>query len=413
VARQGLALRPNIRARCAHVIALSSGGIDQLTTIVCRSHGQDPEGHSVLHAFVLAGQAQACRDLVSALPRSDAVALARRRNHANLLATELVGEVDKGVVTQVAQELTRALSPLLAIDDSAVLAPASGLMGRGGAVRRRKGSEASTQSAMAPMEVSEAHGSSDESKAAAAAGDLLQLAAAASSCAPPGRPRSSQVARPRDAKPYQRRPGRGAGRGGREDAAGAGDDNEDKDCWLPGGFWWRDHRMPMPSGRQPGELAGWAPLAGELTQQRDQEHRQALSHKEHFVQTLGSRDDAAAYLQQLGLPGAERLPRTAEVTRSVDDLDIEHATAFKQLASWGGFRRHFKEEEVKDESDIAAEAKQTASSAEIASSGVEVWKQQLREQLLAKRAEVMATQRKLESLSLEQQELEMLFKRTL
>ena len=40
------------------------------------------------------------------------------------------------------------------------------------------------------------------------------------------------------------------------------------------------------------------------------------------------------------------------------------------------------------------------------------WRQQLEEQLLAKRAEIMATQRKLESLSLEQQELEMLFTRT-
>lgn len=39
----------------------------------------------------------------------------------------------------------------------------------------------------------------------------------------------------------------------------------------------------------------------------------------------------------------------------------------------------------------------------------EEWKQKLQEQLLAKRAEVLATQKKLESLSLEQQELEMLF----
>ena len=118
--------------------------------------------------------------------------------------------------------------------------------------------------------------SDDGKQAAAAAGDLLQLAAAASSCSSGGRARSTQPgARQRDAKPYQRRGGARAGRGGR--------DERSDDSWLPGGLWWKDNSTPMPSGRQPGELAGWQPLAGDLTQQRLQEQREALSQKEQLV----------------------------------------------------------------------------------------------------------------------------------
>lgn len=205
-------------------------------------------------------------------------------------------------------------------------------MGRGGAVRRRKGSDPSSalerrpQATPVPMHVEGVSGERADDKAAAAAGDLLQLAAAATSCAT-GRARGSQSsARPRDTKPYQRRSAARGGRGGHEESSG-----DERDCWLPGGYWWHNNRTPMPSGRQPGELAGWTPLAGELNQQRLQDQREALSHKELFVQArampnrshpdgcsrvlplislfpclalwsqgLESRDDAAAYLQQLG-----------------------------------------------------------------------------------------------------------------
>lgn len=402
---------------------------------------QDTEGHSVLHALVLGGQAQACRELLQGLPGAEAAALARRRNAAGLLATELAAEgASAAAVSQAALELSRLLPPLLASTSepapppppasaaaSAASAAASSTAGRGGAVRRARRGSDSGSGAPQPMDVSEGQASSDESKAAAAAGDLLQLAAAASSVpssATPGRARSGQAAaRTRDAKPYQRKAGRGGGRGGREEPL-------EGDCWLPGGFWWRDNPGAMPSGRQPGELAGWAPLAGELTQQRDQEHKQALSTKEHFIQTLGSRDDAAAYLQQLREVPLTREPSDGAVpiTKSVDDLDIRHATAWKQLASWGGFRRHFVEEGKEEDGQTGGESGSTAAHP-TATSGMpsmtpammpgmvppppEAWKQQLQEQLLAKRAEVMATQRKLESLSLEQQELELLFKRTL
>ena len=47
----------------------------------------------------------------------------------------------------------------------------------------------------------------------------------------------------------------------------------------------------MPSGRQPGELAGWRPLAGDLTQQRLQEQREALSQKEQLVRVCFWHDD--------------------------------------------------------------------------------------------------------------------------
>lgn len=110
------------------------------------------------------------------------------------------------------------------------------------------------------------------------------------------------------------------------------------------------------------------------------------------------------------------------ITRSVDDLDIEHASTFKQLASWGGFRRHFKEEEDKEEDgETGAEMKPEKKprtephAVDIVAppADAHAYKQLLHEQLQAKRAEVLATQRKLESLSLEQKELEMLVTRTL
>ena len=257
---------------------------------------------------------------------------------------------------------------------------------------------------------------SDGKKAAAAAGDLLQLAAAAnavSSATPAGGGagggRKQPTTRARDAKPYQRRGGGAAGKRGRED-----------ESWLPGGLWWKNKSTPMPSGRQPGELAGWQPLAGEGTQQRLQEQKEALHLKEQLVRGLDSRDDAAAYLQQLGhmgTVGSPGGPRLAEgITSSVDDSAIERSSAFKQLASWGGFRRQFVEgvpegtaEQQKDQPPPTGQPPAAASSSGGAADGGEAWRQHLHEQLLAKRAEVLATQKKLESLSLEQQELEMLY----
>lgn len=236
------------------------------------AHGMQPPRSYLFSHFIFC-QAQDCKQLLLSLSRSDAVSLARRRNLANLSPAELLlsNGVNTGVDPAFVQDLLRHLHQLCA-DESMTSS------GRGGAVRRRKGSDSATQSVT--MEVCEGLNTKDDSKVAAAAGDLLQFAAG-TLAAPSGRSRNTgpSASRQRDAKPYQRRTGR-AGKGGREDSQAA----NDRDCWLPGGFWWQDHRTPMPSGRQPGELAGWTPLAGEIHQQRDQEHREALSHKEHFVQ---------------------------------------------------------------------------------------------------------------------------------
>ena len=102
------------------------------------------------------------------------------------------------------------------------------------------------------------------------------------------------------------------------------------------------------------------------------------------------------------------------ITSSVDDSSIERSSTFKQLASWGGFRRHFiNEGEGKEEGHVhTGEAPPDAAAAVLsggAEAEAEVWRQRLHDQLIAKRAEVQATQRKLESLSLEQQQLEQLF----
>ena len=255
---------------------------------------------------------------------------------------------------------------------------------------------------------------SDGCKAAAAAGDLLQLAAAASNVAISSgaaaangmtgascRSRGGAAARSRDTKPYQRRGARGrGGRGG--EAAGRG--GADKDCWLPGGFWWQDDKSTMPPGRQPGELAGWTPLAGEHTQKLLQEQKKALSQKEQLVQGLGSRDDAAAYLQQLNhapAPSSGADTEMRSITRTVDDSVIEHSTAWKQLASWGGFRRHFKGED--------APAGGTASlGAPGSASAPPEWREHVQERLQANRAEVQAAKRRLDDLLQAQAQLERL-----
>lgn len=188
--------------------------------------------------------------------------------------------MDASSVSLVAQDLMRFASQHFA----GLYEMSSESTGRGGAVRRRKSSDSNI--ALASRKYSPTnevdHPTCAECKAAAtAADDLLQLATA-SSRIPAGRLRTTQAGtRTRDAKPYHRR--WAAGRG----AVRAHNDGDELDCWLPGGFWWDDNRTPMPSGRQPGELAGWKPLAGERIQQRIQEQREALSHNEQIVQVGG------------------------------------------------------------------------------------------------------------------------------
>ena len=259
---------------------------------------------------------------------------------------------------------------------------------------------------------------------------MLQLAAAASgmsagSMAAPAasqptaaraRGANASSARARDVKPYQRPGTRGrGGRGG--DKGGAGD----KDCWLPGGFWWKDGQTAMPPGRQPGELAGWTPLAGERAQQLLQEQKKALSQQEQHVQGIGSRDDAVAYLQQLKTLPAEREGGVGgAITSTVDDSVIAHSTAWKQLASWGGFRRHYKAEEAPGQAaggacppnQPASGDAQMAEAPATARMGIPapvgLAPEMVQAQLEAKRREVDEARRRLEDLLQAQQQLERL-----
>jgi len=405
------------------------------TSLPALLRAEDGEGHNVLHAMVLAGQAQACRTLALSLPPADALALLRKRNAAGMLPSEL---------RAAPEGRDNALPAIMAAAHEAArlageLAPSAAGGATGGAVRRRKSNESSGEGW--PLSDT-ADGSaspsslSDGGKAAAAAGNLLQLAAAASgmsagtvpaapqpSAARRGGVNAASSARARDVKPYQR-PGTGTrGRGGRGGDAKGG---TDKDCWLPGGFWWKDGQTAMPPGRQPGELAGWAPLAGERAQQLMQEQKKALSQQEQHVAGIESRDDAVAYLQQLQRLPSERdgggAPAGA-ITSTVDDSVIEHSTAWKQLASWGGFRRHYKAEETQPSSgDVCASAPGHQASADISMADApaaaplgavlapraSLAPELVQAQLAMKRREVDEARRRLEDLLQAQQQLERL-----
>mmetsp|Transcript_69771 Transcript_69771/g.191446 ORF Transcript_69771/g.191446 Transcript_69771/m.191446 type:complete len:662 (+) Transcript_69771:80-2065(+) len=444
------------------------------TSLPALLRAEDGEGHNVLHAMVLAGQAQACRTLALSLPPADALALLRKRNAAGMLPSELraAPEGRDNALVCAPECNFRPLSPptlplpclpvscphgsrrtlcvaplqpaIMAAAHEAArlageLAPSAAGGATGGAVRRRKSNESSGEGW--PLSDT-ADGSaspsslSDGGKAAAAAGNLLQLAAAASgmsagtvpaapqpSAARRGGVNAASSARARDVKPYQR-PGTGTrGRGGRGGDAKGG---TDKDCWLPGGFWWKDGQTAMPPGRQPGELAGWAPLAGERAQQLMQEQKKALSQQEQHVAGIESRDDAVAYLQQLQRLPSERdgggAPAGA-ITSTVDDSVIEHSTAWKQLASWGGFRRHYKAEETQPSSgDVCASAPGHQASADISMADApaaaplgavlapraSLAPELVQAQLAMKRREVDEARRRLEDLLQAQQQLERL-----
>ena len=61
---------------------------------LCAAGVQDAEGHSVLHALVVAGRADHCRRLLLALPPADARALLRRRSGAGRRAHEMAAAPD-------------------------------------------------------------------------------------------------------------------------------------------------------------------------------------------------------------------------------------------------------------------------------------------------------------------------------
>lgn len=217
-----------------------------------------------------------------------------------------------------------------------VAAPAS--VGRGGALRRLSTGNA----ASVPHERAESHDShpsssnSDDSTSIGAAKYLLSLAGGWPN-AEPNRVRQGGHTRQRSAnKPYSRP----SGIPSRRNSHNGLEASKSQDCWLPGGFWWQEKNTPMPSGRQPGELAGWTSLVDERTQQLMQEQKDVLNIKGQHVQGLESLDEAVAYLD--GLRHAEAGASARPLNSAVDDSMIGRESQFRQLASWGGFRRYFK-----------------------------------------------------------------------
>lgn len=147
--------------------ARGTGRLRKLTELV------DSEGNTVLHALAVAAQSQACRDMVTALPRAEALSFLRRRNHAGVSASETAavsthalaatgappptaadpeGGISAAAVL-TSSELTRLTQQLALAEEASP--PAHGLNtvgaagaygpagaerggGRGGALRRRK-----------------------------------------------------------------------------------------------------------------------------------------------------------------------------------------------------------------------------------------------------------------------------------
>jgi len=303
--------------------------------LLCHERARDREGNSVLHALTLAGQVDACRTILSTMQRNDAEILLLRRNFEGRLVTEL----DTSAVAPNHQGGVLASIQILAMLARQIACAGDG--GRGGAVRRRSPSNEDM------LDAGGGSDASDSTSKSAAAADLLQLAASGGSVGGSSRGRGLHSASRRTNKPYNR------------PASACGNRRKGGDSaseWLPGGCWWQDSRTPMPPGRQPGELAGWTPLAGEVTQREMQEQKQALNLTEQRVQGLESRDQALAYLEKMQHPSAQ----TQVIKSAVDDSVIGvESTPFRNLAKWGGFRRHFKEgEEAEQEAPTGTDADQ-------------------------------------------------------
>ena len=224
---------------------------------------RDAYGHTALHAMVLAGQLDSCRALTSALSPAETLAMLRLRNAAGRRAHEM-GRDGVPPQLQTACDLAaRHVAELLA------------------ALEPREDGAAPTADVPSPT-------------TPAAAFDLLQLAgvslsdrgqqpaapAAPAAPTPPCRGRPGAGSRHRAARPHLR-----PGVATKPSASITKARKMGKDCWLPGGLWWQDAaRLPLPPGRQPGELAGWSPLVDVNLQRMMHEQKAALERKEKLVQ---------------------------------------------------------------------------------------------------------------------------------
>ena len=256
------------------------------------AEAHDSEGNSVLHVLAFAGQIDRIQQLLVKLPRMQAAMLLSRINARGKLAHELelssVQPPQQPAVSATLQ-LLQQMHASYCLGQAAAL-PIDITM-RGTAARAR----GPVGAVAAPAFV----GRDGDNSSLGAARDLLSLAGARSN-AEPNRARQGLHARPRSAnKPYSR-PSRNSSR---RDSNTGSESSKSGECWLPGGLWWQEKNTPMPSGRQPGELAGWTSLVDEQTQQRMQEQKEVLDMKGQHVQGLESVDQAVAYLD--GLSHAE------------------------------------------------------------------------------------------------------------
>jgi len=373
--------------------------------VLSDQRARDGEGHSVVHALILAGQGERCCEFLTNLPAAQASALLDMRDGSGHLAydpdpNQLQHSPMQPAVAAAAQQVMRLREDMRAVlaksrEGAQHLAPAAapssapaplivggpspmfpklagapsaapmlhapaaapplihqhsnggrgGKSGRGGAVRSRPLSSSAD----------EGDGSMDISPDSNAAADLLNLAGIASTGAAAGlgaggvgsigtarvRPHAGRA---RVSKPYNRPSGSSTSSRSTDKS---NEESMQPPVWLPSGFRW-DTGSALPPGRQPGELAGWKPLAGEHKQQQIQMQKQMLNLKEKSVQGLESRGQALAYIETLGRENTERKP----IHSAVDDSVIERHTAFKDLTTWGGFRRHH----VMEGSDAGSEA---------------------------------------------------------
>ena len=407
---------------------------------------QTEAGQTAVHVLALAGRGDTIRALVQALPRAEAAALLNRRDSTARLAhqqpLELVATPLQPAARDVLREVEALWREVVPPEEQQQAAPmpvsvggggAAGQQaaGRGGAVRRRSGSGtaagAGASAGVRATEVAPAKTKSPEMDDArsVAAGDLLQLAAAASCSQPTGS--RARTSRPRDAKPYQR-PGKGRGGGQGRDTS-----------WLPGGLWWQEPNATIPAGRQPGEFAGWQPLADQDRQQQEQQQKQLISEKEMLVKGLESRDDAIDYMYrlkatcndvELAAASATSVAAAASteaqpIRQSVDDSVITPSNiGWKQLTGnlpgghrYGGFRRHFVDAPpqalpsespklVQSPHAKSASAAPGGSSPAAAAALPDSVFGSLAQRLQEKKAEVLAARRALEALLEEERELE-------
>jgi hypothetical protein len=181
---------------------------------------------------------------------------------------------------------------------------------------------------------------------------------------PPARRNASDRSRPigthKQRAPYQRRNPRGKMA---KPSRAAAEVAEKMSHWAPSASSrLGDLAQSFPPGRQPGEFAGWSPLAGADAQQQMAVQKAVVAEAELRVQELPSRDAAREYILELEQSPLQHDTLPGEhhqlITTTVDDsavLTSSDSHAFRDLASWGGFRREYHREHANGEGDEATD----------------------------------------------------------